>query len=154
MADEAKKEQNQSTVMPEEEIFKQRKDKLERLRKEEGYDPYKQDHWDVKHKLGYVIENYDQLKEDEWGTEEIQTAGRVMLLRRHAGELLQPLAYALIVGGALGNAIDRFHYGAVVDFLYFHIGHHGWPAFNVADSAICAGIALMVLIQLREPKKA
>jgi len=83
MADEAKKEQNQSTVMPEEEIFKQRKDKLERLRKEEGYDPYKQDHWDVKHKLGYVIENYDQLKEDEWGTEEIQTAGRVMLLRRH-----------------------------------------------------------------------
>ena len=84
MAEDTKnKDEAQSTVMPEEEIFKQRKDKLERLRKEEGYDPFKQDYWDVKHKLSYVKENYGELKENEWGTEEIQTAGRVMLLRRH-----------------------------------------------------------------------
>ena len=58
MAEDTKnKEEAQSTVMPEEEIFKQRKDKLERLRKEEGYDPFKQDYWDVKHKLSYVKEN-------------------------------------------------------------------------------------------------
>lgn len=78
----------------------------------------------------------------------------IALMRQHANERLQPLAYALIVGGAIGNAIDRFHYGAVVDFLFFHIGHYGWPAFNLADSAIVAGIALMILFQLREPRKA
>ena len=64
--------------------------------------------------------------------------------------LLQPLAFSLIIGGAIGNVIDRFVFGAVVDFLYFHIGRYGWPAFNVADSAICVGVALMILAQLRE----
>ena len=61
-----------------------------------------------------------------------------------------PLAFALIIGGAIGNVIDRFVFGAVVDFLYFHIGRYGWPAFNVADSAICIGVVLMILAQLRE----
>lgn len=54
-------------------------------------------------------------------------------------------AYAVIVGGALGNVIDRFLYGAVVDFLYFHIGDLGWPAFNVADSCIFLGVAYLVV---------
>ncbi|GAA5173300.1 signal peptidase II [Niveibacterium umoris] len=72
----------------------------------------------------------------------------LVLLRKHAEERLQPLAFALIIGGALGNVIDRFAYGAVVDFLYFHVGRYGWPAFNVADSAITVGAVLMVSAQL------
>ena len=55
------------------------------------------------------------------------------------------LAFAVIVGGALGNVIDRVRFGAVADFLYFHIGDLGWPAFNVADSAIFLGVAYLVI---------
>ena len=84
MADEQRKEeQQQKNIMPEEEIFRQRKDKLMRLRQEEGYDPFQQDHWDVKHTLSYVKENYASLKEEEWSEDLIQTAGRVMIVRRH-----------------------------------------------------------------------
>lgn len=72
----------------------------------------------------------------------------VMLLRRHATERLMPLGLALILGGAIGNLIDRVMLGAVVDFLYFHVGSHGFPAFNVADSAITLGVALMLADQL------
>jgi signal peptidase II len=54
-------------------------------------------------------------------------------------------AIGLVVGGAIGNVIDRLRFGAVVDFLDFHIGAWHWPAFNVADSAICVGVALMAL---------
>ena len=56
-----------------------------------------------------------------------------------------PLALSLIVGGAVGNVIDRVRIGAVVDFIDFHVGDWHWPAFNVADSAICVGAALLVL---------
>ena len=72
----------------------------------------------------------------------------IMLLRRHAAERLMPLGLALILGGAIGNLIDRAMLGAVVDFLYFHVGSHGFPAFNVADSAITLGVALMLADQL------
>ena len=68
----------------------------------------------------------------------------LLMLKRHAAERLLPLALALVLGGALGNVIDRLIYGAVVDFLSFHIGDHYWPAFNVADSAISVGVVLMV----------
>ena len=66
------------------------------------------------------------------------------LLARHRDETLLPFALSLIIGGAIGNVIDRLVYGAVVDFLYFHIGRYGWPAFNIADSAISAGAALLI----------
>ena len=52
---------------------------------------------------------------------------------------------ALIAGGALGNLIDRIRFGAVVDFLDFHIGGYHWPAFNVADMCIVAGVGLYIL---------
>lgn len=52
----------------------------------------------------------------------------------------QRMAYGAIVGGALGNIIDRTLRGSVVDFIYFHIGPYGYPAFNVADSAIVCGV--------------
>ncbi len=56
-----------------------------------------------------------------------------------------PLALSLILGGAVGNVIDRIRIGAVVDFIDFHVGDWHWPAFNMADSAICVGAALLVL---------
>ena len=56
-------------------------------------------------------------------------------------------AYSLIVGGALGNLIDRVRFGEVVDFLDFYLGSHHWPAFNVADSAITTG-AIMLLVSI------
>lgn len=73
----------------------------------------------------------------------------IILLRRHASEKLLPLAFSLILGGAIGNLIDRLTLGVVVDFLYFHIDKYDWPAFNVADSAITVGVVLMVWDQLR-----
>jgi signal peptidase II len=54
-------------------------------------------------------------------------------------------AIGLIIGGAIGNVIDRLRFGGVIDFLYFHLGSWYWPAFNVADSAICIGVMVMLL---------
>ena len=55
------------------------------------------------------------------------------------------IGLALIIGGAVSNVIDRFLYGAVVDFLDFYIGSYHWPTFNVADSAICIGAFLICI---------
>ncbi len=71
------------------------------------------------------------------------------LLRRHAQERLMPAALSLILGGAVGNLIDRLRFDAVVDFLDFHLAGYHFPAFNVADSAITIGVALMLLHQFR-----
>jgi signal peptidase II len=56
------------------------------------------------------------------------------------------IALGLIIGGITGNVIDRLRLGYVVDFLDFHIGEHHWPAFNVADSAICCGVGLYMVV--------
>lgn len=58
------------------------------------------------------------------------------------------VALALIVGGAVGNLVDRVRFGEVVDFLDVYVGEHHWPAFNVADSAISVGAVLLALILL------
>jgi signal peptidase II len=58
----------------------------------------------------------------------------------------------LILGGAIGNLLDRFRFGYVVDFLDVYVGSHHWPAFNVADSAICIGIALLFLDMRKKPE--
>ena len=55
------------------------------------------------------------------------------------------VAIGLIIGGAIGNVVDRLRLGGVIDFLYFHVGAWYWPAFNLADSAICLGVAAMLL---------
>jgi signal peptidase II len=54
-------------------------------------------------------------------------------------------AIGLIIGGAIGNVVDRLRFGAVIDFLDFHLASWHWPAFNLADSAICLGVAAMLL---------
>ncbi|HEY2023229.1 MAG TPA: signal peptidase II [Paraburkholderia sp.] len=71
------------------------------------------------------------------------------LLKRHSGQKMFCTALALILGGALGNVIDRLMYGHVIDFLDFHVGGWHWPAFNLADSAITIGAILLVLDELR-----
>ncbi len=76
------------------------------------------------------------------------------LLKQHAGQRLFCWALSLIMGGALGNVIDRLMYGHVIDFLDFHYKElYHFPAFNIADSAICIGAALFIVDELRRVKK-
>lgn len=63
------------------------------------------------------------------------------------------LPIGLIVGGALGNMIDRIRLGSVVDFLDFYLGNYHWPVFNVADSAICVGAVLFIGMNFLNSKK-
>lgn len=76
------------------------------------------------------------------------------MLRQHQHERLQPAAFAFILGGAIGNVIDRVALGAVVDFLDFHAFGQHFPAFNLADSAITLGVILMLLHSLLEGRRA
>lgn len=69
----------------------------------------------------------------------------VWLLRKHQSEKFFSLALAFVLGGALGNLIDRVAYGYVVDFLDFYWGSYHFAAFNVADSAITCGAFLLIL---------
>lgn len=64
------------------------------------------------------------------------------------------LALGLVLGGALGNVIDRIRFGAVVDFLDFHAMGYHWPAFNIADSVIFIGVAILLIETIVEPTKA
>ncbi len=65
-------------------------------------------------------------------------------------EKMLNIAYALIIGGAIGNLFDRLIHGFVIDFLDFHIRGYHWPSFNVADSAICIGAILIILDSFRK----
>ncbi|MFS0754803.1 signal peptidase II [Noviherbaspirillum sp. 1P10PC] len=73
----------------------------------------------------------------------------IYLLKRHAGQRLFCWALALVLGGAVGNLIDRIVYGHVIDFLDVHVAGWHWPAFNIADSAICIGAAMFIIDELR-----
>jgi signal peptidase II len=71
-----------------------------------------------------------------------------LMLRQHPQQKLLSLALTLVMGGALGNVIDRVRFGAVVDFIQWHAAGLYWPAFNVADAAITVGAVLLVIEQL------
>ena len=73
------------------------------------------------------------------------------LMRQTSGRNRFSLALALILGGAVGNVIDRILYGHVIDFLDLHVAGWHWPAFNVADSAISVGAVLLIWDGLRKP---
>ncbi|QIM62148.1 signal peptidase II [Pasteurellaceae bacterium Orientalotternb1] len=78
----------------------------------------------------------------------------VMMLYKNKPELkLQNAAYALIIGGAIGNAIDRAYNGYVVDFLHFYWNVYHYPVFNIADIGIVVGAGLLILDSLLEHKK-
>ncbi|HET7293796.1 MAG TPA: signal peptidase II [Vicinamibacteria bacterium] len=66
---------------------------------------------------------------------------------------LPRLALAFILGGAIGNLIDRVRFGYVVDFIHVYWNQHSWPDFNVADSAISTGVALLILDMLRPARR-
>jgi signal peptidase II len=75
------------------------------------------------------------------------------MLKKHSGQRLFCWALALIMGGAIGNAIDRLLYGHVIDFLDFHLAGQHFPAFNIADSAIFLGAVLFIYDELRRVNK-
>jgi signal peptidase II len=74
----------------------------------------------------------------------------VWLLRKHREQVLFAWALSMILGGALGNLIDRVSYGYVVDFLSFHWNEYYFPAFNLADSSITCGAFLLILDSFKE----
>lgn len=81
--------------------------------------------------------------------------GLVVWITRIASEpnkRMETLALTLILGGALGNLYDRVILGHVVDFIVVHYQQHAWPAFNIADAAICVGAGLLILDMVINPK--
>ncbi len=72
-----------------------------------------------------------------------------VLLRDFCEDVPGQCVVGTVLGGAVGNIIDRVRLGEVIDFLDFYLGSHHWPAFNVADSAICVGV---ILLLLRKPR--
>ncbi|CAN4268595.1 LspA Lipoprotein signal peptidase [Methylophilaceae bacterium] len=76
------------------------------------------------------------------------------LIQKHRTEKLFCLSLALVIGGAAGNVYDRLTLGYVVDFISLHYQDLYWPAFNVADSAICLGVGLLVLDSFKRPSSA
>ncbi len=76
----------------------------------------------------------------------------IYLIKNHSSQRLFCWALALILGGAIGNVIDRVMYGHVIDFLDFYYQASHFPAFNLADSAICLGSGLFILDELRRVK--
>jgi signal peptidase II len=84
----------------------------------------------------------------------LMIAGVVAYLAIRSHSALERVAYGLIIGGALGNVIDRVRFGAVADFFSFHIGEYAWPAFNIADAAIFCGVMLLIWLGLRARKAA
>lgn|SRR5690554_4084551 len=73
----------------------------------------------------------------------------IWLKRLGQAARLEAASLALILGGAIGNVIDRVLHGYVIDFLDVYYGSYHWPAFNIADSAICVGAALLILDSFR-----
>ena len=69
----------------------------------------------------------------------------VWLSRLKAAAKMEAIAISLIIGGAIGNVLDRFLHGYVIDFIDVYIGSYHWPAFNIADAAICIGAILLIL---------
>jgi signal peptidase II len=67
---------------------------------------------------------------------------------------LEAISLSLILGGAVGNLIDRLLFGYVIDFLDIYYGSYHWPAFNIADSAICVGAVLLILDSFRKKDEA
>jgi signal peptidase II len=78
----------------------------------------------------------------------MSTVIAVWLFKLQKHETLMAMALSLILGGAIGNLIDRVAYGYVIDFLHFYYHNWHYPAFNIADSAICIGVGLMLLENL------
>ena len=76
------------------------------------------------------------------------------LFSRNPARPMMWIATGLLAGGAIGNLIDRMMYGRVTDFIVWHVKEHEWPAFNIADAALCVGVGLLMLdMFLTRPEK-
>jgi signal peptidase II len=116
-----------------------------------------------------VIEGFFKLRYSEnpgvaFGMLQEMSGGRVVLTLMAVGAFALVLYYlrktdrgatglhvalGLVGGGAIGNLIDRVSYGRVTDFIVWHVKDHEWPAFNIADAALCVGVGLMVIDMVR-----
>lgn len=83
----------------------------------------------------------------------LSIVGILLFWLRKETKPLPAIGYGLVIGGALGNVIDRVLFGAVMDFLDFHLYDTHWPAFNIADSAIFIGVVLLVWDSIIHPEK-
>ncbi|MCG7982304.1 MAG: signal peptidase II [Candidatus Thiodiazotropha lotti] len=83
----------------------------------------------------------------------VTTVLTIWLWRLKQQEKWVAVSLSLIIGGAIGNVIDRILFGHVIDFLHFHYQQHYWPAFNIADSAITLGVGIMLYDALVLAKK-
>jgi signal peptidase II len=79
------------------------------------------------------------------------SAGLLWMMQRSQDNRLLCAALALVIGGAAGNLVDRVLYGHVIDFVQWHVAGYYWPAFNIADSAICLGAVLLIRDSFRKP---
>ena len=77
----------------------------------------------------------------------------VLLFKMPRNNWREALPYALIIAGALGNLVDRFRYGYVVDFIEWYYKSYSWPVFNIADSCIVAGAALLIMFSFRKKEE-
>lgn len=84
----------------------------------------------------------------------VAVCGFLFAWLRRTNSKLQTIALGMVIGGALGNAVDRLAYGAVADFLDFYIGRNHWPAFNIADICISVGVFLLVIESFFDIRKA
>ena len=73
------------------------------------------------------------------------SVGLFIWLAKSAKTKMEAISVSMILGGAIGNVIDRVYFGYVIDFLDVYYGSYHWPAFNIADSAICIGAALLII---------
>ncbi len=86
----------------------------------------------------------------------ISTVLLIWLSRLEKSERMLAIALALILGGAMGNVVDRILFGHVIDFIQWHVGDYYWPSFNIADSAIFLGAGTLIVHSLffdKEPDK-
>ncbi len=80
----------------------------------------------------------------------VVSIGLLVFLRKNSSNKIFATAMALVLGGAIGNLYDRVMFGYVVDFVQWHYNGRAWPAFNIADSAICLGVTLMLIDSFRK----
>ena len=73
------------------------------------------------------------------------SVGLFFWLAKSAKTKMEAISISMILGGAIGNVIDRVYFGYVIDFLDVYYGSYHWPAFNIADAAICIGAALLII---------
>ena len=77
----------------------------------------------------------------------------IAAFKMRKSHILYAISFGLIGGGAVGNVIDRIRFGSVIDFLDFYFGSYHWPAFNVADSAICIGVGVLFIMNIIDTRK-